>query len=76
MMTALHNAGRTLEGHQPGGMEQKRVKILCMDGPMKRWLRAAPLDFWQQVLNLLNGYQDLMMEKPNVKATFNMKFTC
>lgn len=73
MMTALHNAGRTLEGHQPGGMEQKRVKILCMDGPMKRWLRAAPLDFWQQVLHLLNGYQDLMMEKPNVKATFNMK---
>lgn len=71
----LPSAVRTLEGHQPGGVEQERVQVLCMDGPMKRWLRAAPLDFWQQVLNLLNGYQDLMREKTNIKATFNMRFT-
>lgn len=61
--TSLPRAVGSLEGHQPGGVEQKRVQVLSMDGPMERWLRATPLNFWQQVLNLLNGYQDLMREK-------------
>lgn len=38
MMTSLPSAVGTLEGHQPGGVEQERVQVLCMDGPMKRWL--------------------------------------
>lgn len=58
----LPRAVGSLEGHQPGGVEQEGVQVLSMDGPMERRLRATPLDFWQQVLNLLNGYQDLMKE--------------
>lgn len=26
---------RSLEGHQPGGMQQERVQVLCMDGSME-----------------------------------------
>lgn len=29
---------RELQGHQPGGVEQERVQVFSVDGPMKRWL--------------------------------------
>lgn len=51
--------GPCLKGHQPGGVEQEGVQVLGVDGPMERRLRATPLDFWQQVLNLLDGHKDL-----------------
>lgn len=51
-----------LERHQPGGVEQQGVQVLGVDGPVERRLRATPLDFWQQVLDLLDGYQDLEEE--------------
>lgn len=59
----LPSAVGRLKGHQPGGVEQEGVQVLCMDGPMERWLRTTPFNFRQQVLNLLNGYQDLVKEK-------------
>lgn len=59
VMASLPSAVWSLKRHQPGGVEQEGVQVLCMDGPMERWLRATPLNFWQQILNLLNGYQDL-----------------
>lgn len=49
----------SLEGQQPGGVEQEGVEVLGVNGPVQRRLGATPLDFWQQVLHLLNGHQDL-----------------
>lgn len=40
-------------------MEQQRIELLGLDGSMERRLRAAALDLGQQVLNLLDRYQDL-----------------
>lgn len=33
-----HSAMEKLQGHQPGGVEQERVQVFSVDGPMKRWL--------------------------------------
>lgn len=35
VMTSLPCAVRSLERHQPGGVEQERVQVLSMDGPME-----------------------------------------
>lgn len=64
-----------LERHQPCGVEKERVQVLCMDGPMKWWFRAAPFNFWQQALNLLNGHQDLMRETNKCKMTFHQRIS-
>lgn len=48
-----------LQGQEPGGVEQQRVQIFCIDSTMKWWLRATLLYFWQEILNLLDSYQDL-----------------
>lgn len=48
-----------LQGQEPGGVEQQRVQIFCIDSTMKWWLRATLLYFWQKILNLLDCYQDL-----------------
>lgn len=32
------SAGGSLEGHQPGGVEQEGVQVLGVDGPMERGL--------------------------------------
>lgn len=36
--TSLPHVVGSLEGHQPGGVEQKGVQVLSVDGPMERRL--------------------------------------
>lgn len=52
-----------LQGQESGGVEQEWVQIFCIDSPMKWRLWATLLYFWQEVLNLLDSYQDLTREK-------------
>lgn len=60
-----------LQGQESGGVEQKWVQIFCIDSPMKWWLWATLLYFWQEVLNLLDSYQDLTREK-KITWTFTL----
>lgn len=48
-------AWQSSQGHQPSGVEQEWVQFLRMDSPVEGGLRGTPLDFWQQVLDLLNA---------------------
>ena len=56
-----------LQGHEPGGVEEERVQVFGVDGPVKRRLRATLLYFRQQVLNLLDGNQDLRRAKEMIQ---------
>lgn len=55
-----------LQGQESGGVEQEWVQIFCIDSPMKWRLWATLLYFWQEVLNLLDSYQDLTRGKKKV----------
>lgn len=55
--------GGASERQQSGGVEQQGVELLGVNGSMQRRLRAAALDFRQQVLNLFDCYQDLHEEE-------------
>lgn len=62
-------AVESLEGHEPGGVEQEGVQVLSMDSSMERRLGATPLDFRQQILHLLNGHQNLRKDRNIRKIT-------
>lgn len=57
-----------LQGHEPGGVEEEWVQVFGLHGPVERRLRATLLDFWQQVLNLLDSNQDLTRRKKLIQT--------
>lgn len=69
MAASLLCAVESLEGHEPGGVEQEGVQVLSMDSSMERRLGATPLDFRQQILHLLNGHQNLKKDRNIRKIT-------
>lgn len=69
LAASLLCAVESLEGHEPGGVEQEGVQVLSMDSSMERRLGATPLDFRQQILHLLNGHQNLRKDRNIRKIT-------
>lgn len=70
---SLPGAAGNLKGHQPGGVEEEGVQVFSVDGAMEWWLRVTPFDFWQKVLYLLNGHQDLTKDREDYWKTAHLE---